>query len=311
MINFPRQAYANPFLTALNSPFGGVNPLTLGQQMGGLVPTPFGYLPMTQLAQYDPLAQVGAGIVPGISPLGIGQAVNPLTSQFGQYNPLLSQIGAGFNPVTSQFGQVGQNASQSGGYTPAINPFFAQSTTNWPGAQYTQPNYSQQAVGGRIGAYGVDPRVTGAGVGQQFGYTDPNVILGLLNTALAGDPFGQQQVNPFGQQQVNPFGQQQLPIRPLINSPQMGGFQSSVPGIAQGTQWPAAQVDPYRAFIEAQLISQLATNPLYQLQHQLQPHFQQGFQPGFGGGPETIGLGTPFGTGQQFNPLYGNVPFCG
>src|ERR1041384_7526990 len=140
MINFPRQAYVNPFLSALNTPFGGVNPLALGQQMGGIVPAPFGYLPMTQ---------------------------------FGQYNPLAAQIGAGFNPVTSQIGQAGQFTSPFGGVTPAINPVFAQTATNWPGSQYPQ-----QGVGGRIGPYGVDPRVS-AGAGQQFGYTDPNVILGL------------------------------------------------------------------------------------------------------------------------------------
>src|ERR1041384_8279377 len=309
MINFPRQAYVNPFLSALNTPFGGVNPLALGQQMGGIVPAPFGYLPMTQFGQYNPLAaQVAAGIVPGINPVGFGQGLNAMTPPLGQYNPLQSQIGAGFNPVTSQIGQAGQFTSPFGGVTPAINPVFAQTATNWPGSQYPQ-----QGVGGRIGPYGVDPRVS-AGAGQQFGYTDPNVILGLINPSLTGDPLGSQQMNPFVQQQVNPFVQQQLPIRPLINSPQLGWGQSNVPGIAQGTQWPGAQVDPYRAFIEAQLIAQFATNPLYQLQHQLQhqiqPRFQQGVQQGYGG-PEGIGFGAPLGTGQQFNPLFGNVPFCG
>src|ERR1041384_1527953 len=217
MINFPRQAYVNPFLSALNTPFGGVNPLALGQQMGGIVPAPFGYLPMTQFGQYNPLAaQVAAGIVPGINPVGFGQGLNAMTPPLGQYNPLQSQIGAGFNRLI--------------------------------------------------------------------------------------------------QQQMKQFVQQQLPIRPLINSPQLGWGHSNVRGIAQGTQWPGAQVDPYRAFIEAQLIAQFATNPLYQLQHQLQhqiqPRFQQGFQQGYGG-PEGIGFGAPLGTGQQFNPLYGNVPFCG
>ena len=68
--------------------------------------------------------------------------------------------------------------------------------------------------------------------------------------------------------------------------------------VAHLTQW----ADAYRAFIEAQLISQLASNPLYQLQR------------AYGGVPEATGQGMPFGAGQQgqqFNPFLANVPFYG
>jgi hypothetical protein len=41
MINFARQAYVNPFLSAVGAPFGGVNPLNWGQQMVDLFQPPF------------------------------------------------------------------------------------------------------------------------------------------------------------------------------------------------------------------------------------------------------------------------------
>jgi hypothetical protein len=319
MINFARQAYVNPFLSAVGAPFGGVNPPTWDQQMGGLVPTQFSYLPMTvQFGQYNPLTQFAAGIVPGLNP-----GVNPMTTQFGQYNPLLSQIAGGVTginhagvPTTAQFGQFNPLVPRfAGGFGPTINPFIAQTATNWP--THFNPQFSQ-GVGRTPGyeAYGIDPRVAFGATGQQFGFTDPNVGAGLNNPGIAGDP-----IALLMSQQLNPLVHQQLPIRPLINAPQNTGVQPNIsganfsgpnisgqnlPGIGfPVTQWPVAQpvaqLDAYRAFLEAQLISQLAANPLYQLQHQV----QRGY-----GAPETAGLGVP-GVGQQFNPLYGNVPFYG
>jgi len=318
MINFARQGYVNPFLSPVGAPFGGVNPLTLGQQTGGFIPTPFGYLPMSQFGQYNPLAaQVGAGIVPGINP-----GVNPMTAQFGQYNPLLNQIASGvtpgINPQTAQLGHFNPFVSQlASGFPQTINPFIAQTATNWPGS--TQ--FSPQGVGDRTSAYGIDPRVALGVTSQQFGLPDPRVASGWNTPGFAGDP-----IALLMSQQLNPLVHQQPPIRSLINTPQnvgfqpnfqegfQQGFQVGYPGVAQQaaqapvTHWPFAQpiahLDPYRAFIEAQLISQLATNPLYQLHQQLQSRFQQGY-----GAPEAIGIGVP-GPGQQFNPLYGNA-FCG
>jgi hypothetical protein len=186
---------------------------------------------------------------------------------FGSINPLISQLGAGV--------------------TPTINPLAAQLATNWPLS--THP--SHQGLGGRIGATGFDPRFAFGTTGQQFGYGAPNVAPGFINPNIVGDP-----ISSLVSQQLNPLTQQQLPIRPLIGGQQGFGTQQQIPGFASPiTQW----ADPYRAFIEAQLISQLATNPLYQLQQ------------AYGGVPQMTGFGVPFAAGQQFNPLWGNVPFYG
>jgi len=178
------------------------------------------------------------------------------------------------------FPQISPLASQLMG-SQTINPLAAQVGTNWPVSAI-----SHQGIG-RLGAYGVDPRLAYGGIGQQFGFNDPNVVPGL-NQAIAGDP-----ISSLLQQQVNPLAQQQLPIRSLIGGQQGIGAQSFIPGIGSPVgQW----VDSYRSFLEAQLISQL-TNPLHQLHRAY-------------GAPET-GLGTPFGAGQQFNPFFANVPFYG
>ena len=269
MINLARQAFANPFQSAVNPfqsavgtslqsgpvgsasrcPFCG-NAVGVGStsqpQIGGFIPGSIGVNPGQQLG----------GSVP--TPYAFSQGTG-----FGQINPLAAQV--------------------SGGVTPGINAMTAQLGTNWPVS-----HLSQQGVGSRTPAYGVDPRYA-FGAGQQFGGTDPNLILGLTPT-FAGDP-----ITALLAQQTNPWTQQQLPIRPLTGGQQGLGSQSFVPGFASpATQW----ADPYRAFIEAQLISQLANNPLYQLQR------------AYGGVPELTGLGVSFG-GQQFNPLFANLPFYG
>lgn len=256
MINLAKQGFVNPFLSGVSQSFQpgavgsvgrcpccgnavtvastqqlGVNPAsfgaTLGQQMGGFSPNPYG------------VAQT----------LGIGQA-NPLAFQagIGQQNPLAFQAGIA-NPQ-------------------AINPFASQFTANWPISPL-----SQTGMGGRTGAYGIDPRWV---MGQQTGYADPNLIAGL-NPSLIGDPISQW----LQQQQVNQLTQQQLPIRSLF------GSQQGTPGFASPVnQWN----DPYRALIEAQLLSQLVQNPYHQLQR------------AYGLG-EQFGLGVPF-AGQQFHSLY-------
>jgi len=170
---------------------------------------------------------------------------------------------------------------QQMGYPQTINPLAAQLGTNWPVSAI-----SQQGIGSRLGAFGVDPRLAFGGVGQQFGFNDPNIVPGI-NQGIGGDP-----ISSLFPQQVNQLAQQQLPIRSLIGGQQGLGAQS-FPGIgSQVGQW----ADPYRSFLEAQWISQL-TNPLHQL---LRTY----------GAPES-GLGAPFGAGQQFNPFFANVPFYG
>jgi hypothetical protein len=278
MINLARQAFDNPFLSAA----GASSQPGVGSSVG-------------RCPYCGNTVAVASAIQPqtaGLNPLGVG---TNLGQQMGGFAPNPHAVSQ-----TPGFGQINPLASQfPPGVPQAVNPFVAQPGTNWPG------NLSNQGVGGQVGGYGADPRSAFGAGGQQFGYNDPNVALGSINPTIAGDP-----IRSLFSQQVNPLAQQQLPIRPLISGQQQGlGAQSFTPGIPQGlgsqsftpgiaspiTQW----ADAYRAFIEAQLISQLASNPLYQLQR------------AYGGPPEATGQGVPFGTGQQFNPFFANVPFYG
>jgi hypothetical protein len=257
MINLARQGFSNPFQSAVGS---SLQPGAVGS---------VGRCPFCGNA-----VAIGSTIQPqsaGFNPVGFGASLGQHAGSVP--TPYAASQGTGFgqiNPLASQF---------TGGVTPGINPMTTQLGTNWPGSAHL----SQQGVGGRI-----DPRYA-FGAGQQFGYSDPNVVSGL-NPTISTDP-----IASLLSQQWNQLAQQQLPIRPLIGGQQGLGSQSFVPGFpSPTTQW----ADPYRAFIEAQLISQLANNPLYQLQR------------AYGGVPEMSGLGVPFG-GQQFNPLFANVPFYG
>ena len=261
MFNLARQAFANPFQSVGGSSFqqGAVGSVGRCPLCGTAVAA--GSTIQPQTAGFNPvgiganLGQQLAGSVP--TPYAFSQGTG-----FAPINPLASQSTSGINPMNPQLG------------------------TNWPGAA----QLSQQGVGGRTGAYGIDPRFAFGAGPQQFGYTDPNVVPGL-NPTIAQDP-----IALLLSQQWNQLAQQQLPIRPLIGGQQGLGYQqSTLPGFGSpATQW----ADPYRAFVEAQLISQLANNPLYHLQR------------AYGGAPELTGLGMPFG-GQQFNPLFTNVPFYG
>lgn len=272
MINLARQAFANPFFSAAGASFqpGGVSAVGRCAFCGSPVALANTIQPQTIQPQ-----------TVGLNPFGPGAN---LGQQMGGFlpNPYGVSQSTGFpqiNPIGSQFAT---------GVPQAVNPFLAQIGSNWPGSGHL----GHQGASGRAGAYGVDPRFAFSNVGQQFGYNDPNAIPGLLNPVIGGDP-----ISSLWSQQVNPLAQQQLPIRPLIGAQQVLGSQSLIPGFASPvTQWS----DPYRMFIEAQLISQLASNPFYQLQR------------AYGGVPEATGLGTPFGAGQQqFNPLFNNVPFYG
>jgi hypothetical protein len=259
MINLARQAFANPFLSAGGTSFqpGVVNTVGRCPCCGSTV------------AVASPIQpQLG-----GLQTQGVG---GTLGQQMGGF------ASAPFAGSQTGFPQIHPLASQLMGSPQTINPLAAQLGTNWPVSAI-----SHQGIGTRPGGFGVDPRLAFGGVGQQFGFNDPNVVPGL-NQPITGDP-----ISSLFQQQVNPLGQQQLPIRSLFGGQQGLGGQSLIPGIgSQVGQW----ADPYRSFIEAQLISQL-TNPLYQLQRAY-------------GGPET-GIGTPFGAGQQFNPFFANIPFNG
>jgi hypothetical protein len=219
------------------------------------------------------------------------------TNPFVSINPFVSALGQqagwfGPNPYAAGqmigLGQINPLAAQIG-VQPFVNPF----TTQLGSLPTTSP-LSHPALGGRFGGYGVDPRFAfGTGV-QQPGYTDPNLVAALINPQIAPQ-IGNDPIASQWSQQLNPlYQQQQLPIRPLIGGQQGIGSQAWVPGI------PTSQgVDPYRTFVEAQLICQLANNALNQLQRT------------FAGVPEAVGMGVPFGVGQQFNPLFANTPFYG
>ena len=178
-------------------------------------------------------------------------------------------------PQGTGFGQTNPLAQFGAGVTPGINQMNAPVGAGWQNVG----NPGQLGTGGR-GNFGIDTRY---GVPSQFGYGDPNIAGGL--SPIANDP-----ISALLTQQLNPWTQQQqLPIRPLIGPQQ--GFQQPLTPLAPGIQW----ADQYRTFIEAQLLSQLVNNPLYQLQR------------AYGGVPEFNAPGMPFG-GQQFNPLVPNSP---
>jgi hypothetical protein len=218
--------------------------------------------------------------------VSIGSTLQPQTAGFnpvGFGGALSQQFGSVPTPYAvshgTGFGQINPLAAQlSGGFIPGINPMTAQAGTNWP----VSTQLAQQGIGGQTGAYGIDPR-TAFGTGQQFGYNQPNVVPGL-NPAIGGDP-----ISALLSQQWNQLAQQQLPIRSLIAGQQGLGSQSFVRiRVPNSVGGPAQGVEPS--------CFQLANNA-----HQLRA---------YGGVPEMTGLGVPF-VGQQFNPLFANVPFYG
>ena len=260
MINLARQAFANPFSSGVGTSFqpGVVNTVGRCPCCG------------TTVAVANPLQpQIG-----GLQTQGVGGTI-------GQQMGGLSSVPYP-GSQTAGLPQINPLALQQMGYSQTINPLAAQLGANWPVSPI-----STQGIGSRLGAFGVDPRLAFGGVGQQFGFNDPNISPGI-NQGIGGDP-----ISSLFPQQVNQLAQQQLPIRSLIGGQHGLGAQPFIPGIGSPVgQW----ADPYRSFLEAQLISQL-TNPLHQLQRAY-------------GAPES-GLGVPFGAGQQFNPFFANVPFYG
>jgi hypothetical protein len=265
MINLARQAFSNPFLSSVGSSFqpGVVSSVGRCPCCGNTV------------AVASPIQPQSLGF----QPLGVGGTLGQQMGGFAQ-NPFAGSQAASYGQINPLASQLTMGSSQP------INPLAQQLATNWPVSAIPH-----QGIGSRLGSFGVDPRFAFGSVGQQFGYNDPNVVSGL-NQPIGGDPISslvqQHQLNQLAQQQ------QQLPIRSLIGGQQGFGSQSFVPGLGSPiNQW----ADPIRSLIEAQLISQLTTNPLYQLQRAYNT-------------PEG-GFGIPFGAGQQFNPFFANVPFYG
>ena len=269
MINLARQALSNPFLSAVGAASfqpGGVSAVSRCPYCGNAVAA--GTASQHQTPGLNPQT-VGVGFGQQTGGVFPNPYAVPQTTGVGQINPLGSQFAAGG--------------------VPSINPFGTQLGQNWNvPSQLSHQGGGVQAGSFGIGGYSIDPRFALGAGGQQFGYTDPTQ--GFINPAIAGSP-----INSLLSQQQNPLGQQQLPIRPLIGGQQGPGSPSFLPGVPNPIpQW----ADPYRAFIEAQLMSQIVGNPLYQLQR------------AYGGVPDVTGFGMS-GPGQQFNPLFANVPFYG
>ena len=258
MFNLARQAFSNPFLSSVGSSLQPGVPVGRCPCCGNTV----------AVAPIQPQSV-------GFQPLGVGGTLGQQMGGFAQ-NPFAGTQGANYGQISPLASQLPMGSPQT------INPLAQQVATNWPVSAIPQ-----QGGGGRVGGFGVDPRF--GSVGQQFGFNDPTVVSGL-NQPIGGDPIS----SLFQQHQLNQLAQQQLPIRSLIGGQQGLGSQSFVPGLGSQINQSA---DPYRSLIEAQLISQLTTNPLYQLQRAYNT-------------PEG-GFGTPFGAGQQFNPFFANVPFYG
>jgi len=192
-----------------------------------------------------PSFQPFGGGFPGAFPTGFGHQTNPFVqipfqAQFALSNPLAT-IGAGFGGISPWIGQAMTNLPMG------INPI---------GVRFG--NYG-------FGNYGIDPRLALI-AGQHAGFSDPNVVPYGIGAQSFVDPI----VSLLSQQhnQVNPLvasllQQQQPPIRSLIGNQQGSNLPSFVqtPSVSMG-QW----TDPYRAILETQLLSQIATNPLYQFQ---------------------------------------------
>src|SRR5215831_4148816 len=147
MINLARQAFANPFLSAVGTSFqpGVVNTVGRCPLCGSMV------------AVASPIQpQLG-----GLQAQGVG---GTLGQQMGGF---ASSPYAGLQ--ATGFPQISPLASQLMG-SQTINPLAAQVGTNWPVSAI-----SHQGIG-RLGAYGVDPRLAYGGIGQEFGFNDPNVV---------------------------------------------------------------------------------------------------------------------------------------
>lgn len=224
---------------------------------------------------------------------GIG-GINPFTSQLGWINPFASQLG-GVSPFTSQMGGISPLASQMGGFAANLpggygatgqfgapfNPVaggLGQSQFSPLAGGFGQPQFSHLA-----GGIGQSQFSHQAGVPGSWAGINPNVAAqAYTNPAILSDPT------------LQALLAQQIPIRSLTGGLQSGAFQPNIQGLTPqvtGGQW----VDPYTAFVQAQLISQLVNNPLFQL--------SRGY-----GGAEAGGHGVPF-AGQPFQTPLTNYPF--
>jgi len=243
---FQRQLFgsANPF-----QPWPGINPFF--QQAGGI--NPF----FQQAAGINPFFQQAAGANPFLQQL-VGS--NPLLNLYGGVNPL-QQIPGQISPFNQFAGQLpfspvlGMNPwinQITGAHQLGITPGFGIPT---PGAgPFGVPTAPVGVQAGPI----IHPGIHGGGygVGPLNPYISQFGSLGGINP-LTVDPTAALMLA----QQQNPVSQY-FPIRPLVGQNPLEQFQG-IPA----THIPGQVVDPYAALINAQMFSQLGTNPL--LQHLL------------------------------------------
>jgi hypothetical protein len=262
---------------------GTINPF---QQFGAINP----FQPAATLSARCPAC--GAPVsqfqhpVGGVSPFSTGAAglggINPLLAQAALYsaNPFATTQGLS--------GQISPFASQQQGG--AVNPLLLSQLYQQAGGS----EFGGQ-VGGGISGQWPGASIPGAGVyGQQAGGgVNPHILSQLLaNPAKASDPVA----GALIAQQLHASTVQQPPIRSLISPLQSQPFQTGSPVglgsiVGQG-------LDPSTAFIQAQLMSQLAANPFQQM---LRPYANVPW--GIGGGLSPFaGQVSPFGqTGLPFN----------
>jgi len=255
--------------------FGGASPLT--QQLGGLGATPYaglqtlGVNPIGQLLAH----QLGAGISPTINPMVAAQlaTTNPLLLSY-----LAQQAGGGIGALGGQAG---------------LGPVSPIAQLSGAGQFGAQPSASQFGQAG-VGQWGSPLGAMAGQSGQSaIGAINPHVLAQILaNPAIASDPV----VGALLAQQLNPLAQQQLPIRPLTGAQQHDPYQSAVSAVASPI--PGQATDPVSALVQAQLISQIAANPLQQI-----------LSRAYAGAPGITGLGMSPITGQASSPAQTINPF--
>ena len=225
--------FTKPIFGNFFQPFtAGFSPLTVGTGFSGM--TPF-------LLQQPQLIGASGGFSP-LPPQFVGYGVTP-------YNVA---PGAGILPVpTSSFGAIPTPVINPLGLSqvPAVNPTILPNLVPqmWGGPP-TQGwiNPAFQLLNGEANYLGLSP------FSSQFGWS-------TVSPYMAQEPI----VNTLLAQQLNPLAQQRLPIRSLVNSPQIDPYQAGIAGVPGSVINQA--IDPYSLLAQAQFMPQLGAIPIQQI----------------------------------------------
>jgi hypothetical protein len=242
-------------------PFGSVNPF---QTWPGI--NPF----FQQAAGINPFFQQAAGINPFVQQAA---GANPFLQQLVGANPWLNVYG-GINPLQQITGQISP-FHQFAGQIPfspllGMNPLISQMTgAQQPGLtpEYCIPTLGAAAVGVPTAPWGVQASPFQASPFQASPFAHPGIHAGGYGVGPV-NPYAQfGAINPLSvdptaalmlAQQSNPVSHY-FPVRPLIGQNPWEQFQGISAGHIAGPV-----IDPYAALINAQICSQLGTNPLLQ-----------------------------------------------